>query len=73
MVVAGGVEDEFADQCSGVVVEHADVEVDDEHDDVGAAQVFGQPDVVQVAVVADGDDAGGVDAVVAYPVIGAMR
>jgi hypothetical protein len=34
---------------------------------MGAAQVLGQADVVQAAVVADGDDAGGVDAVVAHP------
>ena len=52
-----------------MVVQDADVEVIDEHDDVDAAQVLGQADVVQAAVVADGDDASGVDAVVAYPVM----
>jgi len=35
LVVAGGVEDEFADQGSDVAVEHADVEVVDEHGDFG--------------------------------------
>jgi hypothetical protein len=69
LVVAGGVEDEFADECSAGAVEHADVEVVDEDDDVGAGAVFGQADVVQAAVVADGDDAGGVDFVVSDAVV----
>lgn len=51
------------------MVEDADVAVVDEDGDLGAAQVFGQADVVQAAVVADGDDAGGVDAVVTQPVV----
>ena len=46
LVVAGGVECEFADQCSGVVVQDADVEVVDEHDDFGAAAALAQSDVV---------------------------
>jgi hypothetical protein len=37
LVVAGGVEDEFADELSAVSVHDADVEVVDEHDDFGAA------------------------------------
>jgi hypothetical protein len=40
LVVAGGVEDEFAEQCSGVAVEHADVEVVDEYGDFGAGAVL---------------------------------
>ena len=32
-----GVEDQFADQCAGGVVQDADVEVIDEHNDFGAA------------------------------------
>ena len=37
VVVAGGVEDQFADECSGVVVQDADVEVIDKDGDFGAA------------------------------------
>jgi hypothetical protein len=68
--VAGGVEDEFADELAGVVVEHADVEVVDEDGDFGAAALLAKADVVRAAVVADCDDAGGVDAVGAYPAAG---
>jgi hypothetical protein len=39
---------------AGVAVQNADVEVIDEHDDVGAGEVLGQADVVQAAVVARG-------------------
>src|SRR5262249_41297051 len=35
LVVAGGVEDEFADELSGVALQDADVEVVDEHRDGG--------------------------------------
>ena len=69
LVVAGGVEDQFADEGSGVVLQDADVEVVDEHGDFGAAASLAQADVVQAAVVADGDDVGGVDGVVADPVV----
>jgi hypothetical protein len=41
-------------------------------DDVVAASSLGQADVVQAAVVADGDDAGGVDAVAARIPLGVM-
>ena len=37
LVVAGGVEDQFADECSGVAVQDADVEVVDQDDDFGSA------------------------------------
>jgi hypothetical protein len=36
LVVAGGVEDEFADELAGVAVEDADVAVVDEDGDFGA-------------------------------------
>ena len=36
LVVAGGVEDEFADELAGVAVEDVDVEVVDEDGDFGA-------------------------------------
>ena len=36
LVVAGGVKGEFADEVAGFSVQDADVEVVDEHDDVGA-------------------------------------
>jgi hypothetical protein len=43
LVVVGGVEDEFVDQCFGVAVWGADVEVVDEHGDFGAASSFARP------------------------------
>ena len=71
MVVAGGVQGEVAEEFSGGGVDDADVEVVDEHDDVGAGVGAADADVVEAAVVAEGDDAGGVDAVVADAVVGA--
>jgi hypothetical protein len=69
LVVAGGVEDEFADELAAVALEDADVEVVDEDYDIGAGAALAQADVVSAAGVADGDDAGGVDFVVAHPVV----
>jgi len=40
LVVAGGVECEFADEFSAVAGQDADVEVVDEDEDVGAAEVL---------------------------------
>ena len=60
LVVAGRVEDEFADQCSSVAVEDADLEVVDEDGDFGAAASFTWADVVEAAVLAQGDDASSV-------------
>jgi hypothetical protein len=54
---------------SAVGVEDADVEVADEDQDAGSGVAAAQSDVVQAAVVAQGDDAGVVDAVVADPVV----
>lgn len=63
MVVLGGVEEEFAEDFTGGFVDHGDVAVVDEHQDVGSGVGSADADVVQAAVVADGDGAGGVDAV----------
>src|SRR5215207_3056651 len=70
LVVPGGVEDELADQLAGVAADDADVQVVDEQSDVGAAGGSAEADVVQSAVVAQGDGAAGVDGVVADPVVG---
>ena len=67
LVVAGGVQDEFAEELAGVAVDDSDMQVVDEQGDRGAGAAAAQADVVQAAVVADGDGAGGVDAVGADP------
>ena len=67
MVVPGGVEGEVAEEFAGGCVDDADVEVGDEDDDVGSGVFSADPDVVQPAVVAQRDLAGGIDAVVADP------
>ena len=66
LVVAGDVAEEFA----GGGVEDADVEVVDEEDDGGAGVAAADADVVQATGVAQGDDTGGVDVVVANAVVG---
>ena len=70
MVVDVGVEGEFAEEFSGGGVDDADVEVGDEHDDVGSGVGSADADVVESCVVAQCDDAGVVDAVVADAVVG---
>jgi len=67
--VAGGVEGELADEFSGVAVDGPDVQVVDEQGDGGAGEWSAEADVVQAAVVAEGDGAGLVDAVVADPAV----
>ena len=67
MEVAGGVQGELSDELAGVAVEDADVQVVDEQGDAGAGEAAAQADVVQAAAVAQGDGAGGVDAVVPDP------
>jgi hypothetical protein len=69
LVVAAGIEGERPDQRS-VLGQHAHVEVRDEHEDADAGVAAAQPDVVEPAVVAQGDDAGAVDLVVADAVVG---
>jgi hypothetical protein len=72
LVVPGGVQPQFAQQLY-VGVEDADVAVADEHQDAGAGVAAAQPDVVQPAVVPQGDDAAGVDAVVADSVVAGVE
>jgi hypothetical protein len=61
LVVAAGVEGEFAQEYAGVAVDHPDVEVVDEQRDRGAGEQPAQADVVQSAVVAQAHGAGAVD------------
>ena len=68
LVVASWVEDEFADEGS-VLTDHADVLVGDQEVDAEAAVVGAEADVVEPAEVAEGDDPGLVDAVVADPIV----
>ena len=51
-------------------VDHPDVAVLDQEQDVGSGVGSSDADVVQAAVVAQGDHAGGVDAVAADPGVG---
>ena len=70
LVVAVGVEGEFADQFAGGGVDDADVQVLDEEQDAGSGVGPAGADVVELSVVAQGDQAGGVDAVGADAVVG---
>jgi hypothetical protein len=70
LVALGGVEDEFAEEFAGGGVDDADVEVLDEHDDVGSGVGSADADGVEPALVAQGDLAGLVDAVAADAVVG---
>jgi len=65
LVVDVGVEGEFAEEFAGGGVDDADVEVVGEEDDAGSGVGSSHADVVESSVVAQGDDAGVVDAVVA--------
>ena len=69
LVVPGGVEGEVAEQFAGGRGDYPDVEVLDEQQDVGSGVGSSDADVVQAAVVAQGDDAGVVDAVAADPLM----
>ena len=70
LVVLARVEGQVAQESAGGGVDDADVQVLDEHDDVGPGVGPADADVVEPAVVAQGDDAGGVDAVAADAVVG---
>jgi len=70
LVVPGGVEDQLAQEFAGGGVDDADVEVLDEEEDAGSGVGSSDADVVQSAVVAQGDGAGVVDAVAADPFVG---
>ncbi len=73
LVVAGGVEDQFAQEFAGLGVDDADVAVDDQEQNVGAGVDASEADGVQPAVVAQGEDAAGVDAVAADARVGWWR
>jgi hypothetical protein len=60
LIVAGGVEVEFSDEFAGVFGDDADVVFADQDKDVGVGIGAAEADVVQPAVVAQGDGAIGV-------------
>jgi hypothetical protein len=70
LVVVGGVGDQLAEELPGGGVDHADVEVVDNQDDMGSGVGSADAEVVQPAGYAQGDPAAVVDAVVADPVVG---
>jgi len=70
LVSAVGVEGEFAEQFAGGGVDDADVQVLDEQQDAGPGVGPADAEVVEAAAVAEGDLAGGVDAVGADAVVG---
>lgn len=57
LVVACGVDGEFAQDFAGDGVDDSDVEVLDEQDDVGSGVGSSDADVSELAVDAQGDDA----------------
>jgi hypothetical protein len=69
LVVTAWVEGECPDQRS-VFCQDPDVEVGHQDDDADAGVAAAEPEVVQPAVVAKGDDPGAVDLVVADAVVG---
>jgi hypothetical protein len=71
LVVAGGVENEVAEQFAGGGVEDADLQVLDEQQDVGSGAGPADADVVQAAAGARADVAGFADAVAADALVGA--
>jgi hypothetical protein len=71
LVAAGGVEGELAEEFAGGGVDDADVQVLDEEQDVGSGVGPAGADVVELAVVAQGDGAVVIEPVGAYPVVGA--
>ena len=69
LVVAGRVEGQLAEQFAGFPVDDVDLEVGDQQGDPSAGQQPAEADVVESAVVAQGDAAGVVDGIVADPVV----
>ena len=72
LVVAGGVDDQLAQQLAGGCVDDADLEVLDEQQDGGSGVGSADTDVVEAAVDPQGDLAVGVDAVVPDAVVGVV-
>jgi hypothetical protein len=73
LVVPVGVEGQLPDEVAGVTCDDANVQVVDEQGDADSAVGGADADVVEAAVVAQGDGAAGVDGVVADPGQGAAR
>jgi hypothetical protein len=65
LVIHGWVEDELSDDFAGGGVDDADVEVVDQHQDMGSGGGSADADVVESAVVAEADLAVAVDDVAA--------
>ncbi len=62
----------MAEEFAGGGVDDADLEVGDEHDDAGSGVFGAEADVVEAAVVAQGDAPGLVDTVVADAPVGVV-
>ncbi len=69
MVVAAGVDVEFAEEFAGGRVDDVDGEVVDEQDVGGSGVGSSDTDVVETAVDAEGEFSVAVDAVVSDPVV----
>src|SRR5688572_5861763 len=67
LVIDGWVEDQLADELAGGGVDDADVEAVDQHQDGGSGVGSADADVVQPAVVAEGEFAVAVDHIAADP------
>src|SRR5918992_1807746 len=72
LVVAGGVDDQLAQQLAGGRVDDADLEVVDEQQDGGSGVGSADAEVVEAAVDPQGDLGVGVDAVVADAGVGVV-
>jgi hypothetical protein len=72
LVVLGRVELQLSEEFA-VVGEDADVELVDQDEDVGAGVAAADADVVEPAVVAQGEHAAGVELVVADAVLGVVQ
>jgi hypothetical protein len=72
LVVAAGVDGRFLEQFAGGGVDDADMEVVDEHAHLGSGMGSSDAGVVEAAGHAEGDHAGGVDAVVADAGVGVV-
>jgi hypothetical protein len=59
LVVAAGVDGQFAEELPGGGVDDADLEVVDEHDEVGSGVGSSDAEVMEAAGHAQGDHAGG--------------
>ena len=70
LVVAGGVEGQFAQEFAGGRVDNPDVQVLDKHQDGGPGVGSPDADVVQAAVDPEGEFAISIDPVAAHAVVG---